>query len=322
MIYVSDSPNKQIHVFRGHDGQWLHSMDQFEHPLGIAVDSRGYLIVVEYRRNCIMLVDTATNQIVGSFGVCGNGNGEFQTPFGVAVDERNYIYVVDRWNHRIQVFDPHGQYSFSFGSRGELDGELSRPWSIALHGTGDDRKIYVSEEGNRQVQVFNCHGHFLFRIKYLDERMMESLVQPLGITISSDGKLFVCDYNKHNVQVFDALSGRHLQCLNSNNDSIVENSNVDPRARGQQYLMSPAIVPSENDSFEEETEDQNDQKQRSKVFCGPCGIALTSDNKLIVSNCDNYRIQVFSLFVPVRWTYNPLTSSKFFDIDIFTTDET
>jgi len=42
--------------------------------------------------------------------------GEFKTPSGIAVDLEGYIWVVDTGCHRIQKFDPDGDFFLEFGS--------------------------------------------------------------------------------------------------------------------------------------------------------------------------------------------------------------
>ena len=41
----------------------------------------------------------------------GSGNGQFMVPSGIDVDIKGNVWVADRFNHRIQKFDSHGNSS-------------------------------------------------------------------------------------------------------------------------------------------------------------------------------------------------------------------
>lgn len=49
----------------------------------------------------------------------------------------------DRYNHRIQVFDPSGRFLRVFGSQGSADGKFSYPWGVTTDALGF---IYVCDK--------------------------------------------------------------------------------------------------------------------------------------------------------------------------------
>ena len=52
-----------------------------------------------------------------AFSCYGNGEGEFDCLAGVAVNKIGQYIIADRYNHRIQIFDPSGHFLRSFGSQ-------------------------------------------------------------------------------------------------------------------------------------------------------------------------------------------------------------
>ncbi len=85
-------------------------------------------------------------------GSRGQADGQFRRPEeGLAIDGDGNVYVVDTYNHRIQVFDPHGRFLRKWGTKGEGDGEFSSPHAIALDGDG---RVYVTDLRNNRIQVF------------------------------------------------------------------------------------------------------------------------------------------------------------------------
>jgi hypothetical protein len=60
-----------------------------------------------------------------SFGCYGNGDGEFDCLAGVAVNRIGQYIIADRYNHRIQIFDPLGHFLRSFGSQVPMSSNVS-----------------------------------------------------------------------------------------------------------------------------------------------------------------------------------------------------
>ena len=82
---------------------------KFAHPNGIAVDSKGNLIVADGYNSRIRKVapDGAVSTLAGS-GIDGYGDGAaatamFTFPIGVAVGRNDSVYVVDQFSHRVRV---------------------------------------------------------------------------------------------------------------------------------------------------------------------------------------------------------------------------
>src|SRR5439155_9604788 len=101
----------------------------------------------------------------GKPGCTGDGSGQFNEPWGIAVDAKGNIYVADTWNHRIQKFDPQGQFlkqwgggAFEGGPSPDNIGKFWGPRGVAI---GPDGKVYVTDTGNKRVEVFDAEGTFV-----------------------------------------------------------------------------------------------------------------------------------------------------------------
>lgn len=68
---------------------------------------------------------------------------------GLAVDRSGNVYVADFYNHRIQKFDPAGNFLTSFGVRGRGPGEFTYAISVAV---ADDGTVFAVDHGNHRVQ--------------------------------------------------------------------------------------------------------------------------------------------------------------------------
>lgn len=86
-------------------------------PQGIAVDSNGYIYVVEadiysdVHRISKFNTDGSFNK---SWGSKGSKEGQLFAPHGIAVDSMNNLYVTDGYNQRIQKFNSNGDFLYQF----------------------------------------------------------------------------------------------------------------------------------------------------------------------------------------------------------------
>jgi len=75
----------------------------FSLPEGIALDSKGHVIVVDALRHEIKFFDREGN-FLDRFGGLGPRPGQVAFPADVAVDAADRIYVAEKGNNRVQVF--------------------------------------------------------------------------------------------------------------------------------------------------------------------------------------------------------------------------
>jgi len=181
---------------------------QFDNPIGVACNSRGDVIVVEYGNHRVQVFDKA-GKFLFKFGSNGSENGQFSKPYGVAVDQRNnQIVVADYSNHRIQVFDEKGVFIRAFGSSGRNDGQLSNPHAVVVDSQGN---YFVVEYNNHRVSVFNSNGQFLRKFGS-NGNGNGHLSSPRGLGLMSNGNVVVSEYGNDRVSIFDSQGNffRHV----------------------------------------------------------------------------------------------------------------
>ena len=203
-------------------------------PMGLAVNKRGELVVIEDGVSRIS-VFTTSGEKLRSFGTHGSGQGQFKEPCGVAVDGEGKILVADTGNNCIQKFTEEGQFlrkvdcgptsiafntsngklymsdyfkhrviilnsdltfSSAFGGRGNAKGKFESPQGIAFDSIGN---VFVVDCINFRIQVFTAEGNFLRIV----EKSGEKLDWPISVAVSSEGVIFVSEHMGGCVSVFD-----------------------------------------------------------------------------------------------------------------------
>jgi RHS repeat-associated protein len=125
---------------------------EFYGPMGIFVDvDLNRIYIADHEMEDIRVTDLSGNFIDrwGHYTQSGSDPGEFHRPHDVVVDNQGDVFICDQYNHRIQVFDPDGNYLNSWGTNGSEDEELDFPTYMAIDKHG---YIYISDTYNDRIQ--------------------------------------------------------------------------------------------------------------------------------------------------------------------------
>ncbi|HSO12155.1 MAG TPA: flippase activity-associated protein Agl23 [Anaerolineales bacterium] len=174
-VYVSDTWNHRIQKFRG-DGTPVKMWGQYGQPLpgdsesassfwgprGVAVDSRGNVLVADTGNKRIVIFDEDGNYIT-EFGTAGFDPGQFDEPVGVAVAPSGTVYVTDTWNQRIQAFAPSEDGTFYFPTlqwdvNGWFGQSLDNKPFIAV---GANEHVFITDPEGYRIIEFTSEGQFV-----------------------------------------------------------------------------------------------------------------------------------------------------------------
>src|SRR5579871_4858797 len=134
--------------------------NQFNAPVGIALDSANHIYIADVNNNRIVRMDDMNGTNWTAFGTLGAGTNQFNTPSGVAVDSANHIYIGDSGNNRIiQMTDMTGTGWTAYGSQGPGYGQFNNPTTVQTLTQGTITYIFVADSGNsRIVRMDNITG--------------------------------------------------------------------------------------------------------------------------------------------------------------------
>lgn len=134
-------------------------------------------------------------------GSSGDEPGQLKGARGITVDKDNRIIVCDRNNFRVQLFDPSGEFLFSFGKKGENHGEFQGgPLSVAVSGEGN---LFVSDWSGASVQVFDSKGEYLTTLKP-PAGDPENRGKLSHVVVDKEGRVYVADCDNRVIYVFNS----------------------------------------------------------------------------------------------------------------------
>ena len=158
MIFVSDTGNKRIRVYRLQEGEAVYIFDigrggsgagELDEPSGLALHSDGRLFVADTWNRRVATFDLAGNHL-HDFRVRGWYGSAFNRPY-LALDEgRNLLYVTDPDANRVLVYHPSGDCVGSFGQDGTI-GDNGHFQAIAGIAVDEDGFVYVSDSAAGKV---------------------------------------------------------------------------------------------------------------------------------------------------------------------------
>lgn len=172
------------------------SGDPFNRCTHVAIDPRnGDFYVSDGYGNARVHKYTPDGKLLLSWGESGTDPGQFNIVHNIATDKEGWVYVADRENHRVQVFNPDGNYETQWVN-------MARPCGLYIDQTAEI--TYIGELGasiganaealrlGPRVSIYDTKGNLLARLG--DQAEGETpgrFIAPHGICIDSRGDIYV-----------------------------------------------------------------------------------------------------------------------------------
>ena len=228
-------------------------------------------------------------QTVFTFGSEGNRQGQLNWPVGIAVSEKTgNIAVADKNNERIQIFSSEGKFITEFGQQGPGSERLGLLYSVAFSRSGDVIVCHESAFQPGKIAVFAESGQF---IKHITNKHLKD---PRTLSVGRDGHLIVCDCGDKTIKVLSPDGAELFQSFSAPDGD-----------------WSPSLAVCHQEKFFVSGHWDHCVKVFNKEgvflynigsegscdgqFSGPAGLAVDSFGRLIVCDCMNNRLQVFTL---------------------------
>lgn len=167
-------------------------------PYGIAVDSRGRVIVTDPAISAVHIFDPAGRKykLIERWD---KSKDPMIAPQGVAVDEKDNIYVTDSEAGKVFVFDSQGKTRKVFGSLKHGEGYFKRPTGIAID--RETHRVYVTDTLANRVYILNVDGKVLRSFgRHGGEK--DEFNYPTEVQVRN-GVVVVVDAMNFRIQLFD-----------------------------------------------------------------------------------------------------------------------
>ena len=231
-------------------------------------------------------ISVSSNNPVSKFGRRGDGNGTFYAPWGIATDNEGCLYVADCCNRLIQKFTPDGEFLSQFS----VNPHNKNITTVDMAIDQDKGLLYCMElldekhfmVNGKNILVFNLEGEL--QHSYTPGNISNAYY----IAINTQGELIISDVEAECLLKVDTegkFLGRFGNTLYPGYTAITEDDNIIvPDAwRDCVYILNP------DGTVKLKFGSRGTGKGQLKQ---PWGVA-TDGEYILVSECENNRIQVF-----------------------------
>ena len=280
-IYVLDSNNKRVQILNG-DATYQHCFE-FPHltskddkpPTALAINSEGNLYFTDSTNSCVH-VFSSSGQPLFKFGKSGSWmeRGVLTSPMVIAIDAEDNVFVASIM--MISIFDKSGNYIRAFGGHGSDPGQFDfiKGMHIDRHGN-----LYVSEYSNNRVQIFQGSESSQ---SSKEEEKDDNTPSEQATTISLRKPAYMIGPRSNSP--FKILSEIDRAC------GIAEGRNGEVIVVSQKE--NKVFVYSLKDDYQKILE-IGEKGNLDGRFESPSGVAVTSDNLVLVSSQD--KLQWFTM---------------------------
>lgn len=174
IVVTERSPTHQIQIYNQY-GQFVRKFGAniLQHPRGVAVDSKGRIIVVECKVMRVVIFDQ-NGTVLHKFG-CSK---HLEFPNGVVVNGMNEIFISDNRAHCVKVFSYEGQFLRQIGR----EGLTNYPIGVGINSNGE---ILVADNHNNfNLTIFTQEGHL---VSALESKVKHA--QCFDVALMEDGSV-------------------------------------------------------------------------------------------------------------------------------------
>ena len=285
---------------RGKPGFWKKLVDvvageadykRMVRPYGVAVDSRGRVIVTDPGLGGIHIFDPEQHKYK-FVERREKSKDSMLEPQCIAIDASDNIYVTDSRAGKVFVFEPSGKYKGVLGSIKGGEGYFKRPTGIAID--RETQKIYITDTLRDKVFILDASGQVLKSIGQHGEKNGEFNL-PTELLIKN-GVLAVVDAMNFRVQTFDR-KGNFQSAIGNLGDS--EEALFRPKGIGldsENHIYLVEALSGMVQVFDHEGQLLyyfGKRGRRPGEFQLPTGLFIDQNDRVYVADSYNRRIQIF-----------------------------
>ena len=227
-LYVVDYNNHRMQIFTLNGafvstivGLTDNNQNQFRYPVGIAVNSSGYIYLSSIYYHSIIVfnpvsisnsltvnLDYIPHFTYKQYTIIDNTPPSFPSGFDISFGTSNkYLYAIDNATNTIKkfsFFDSGPRYTEGFieilGPSGNGTNTFNQSSDIAINETNS---YYITDTNNNRVLIYNSSDKYIKSFGIIGSQN-GSFNKPIGIAISSfNDYIYVVDSGNNRIQIFD-----------------------------------------------------------------------------------------------------------------------
>ncbi|XP_011181579.2 protein wech-like [Zeugodacus cucurbitae] len=237
-----------------------------------------------------------------TFAPKGTDDGHLGRPWGVCVNKVGQFLITDRRNHNVQIFGAKGQFMYKFGQKGSSNGQFNAPAGICVDKSG---RIIIADKNNHRIQVFTSGGKYLLSFGSLGSEC-GNFKFPFDVSVNSNLQIAVTDSANHRIQQFEH-NGRFIREIPL---GICKFSGYEITPRGICYTPKGNLIVTDyanhclhliDPAKEKIIRTKGNRGFGTLQFSCPSGVCCDDDGTIVVADCHNRRICVFSSTLESLW---------------------
>lgn len=270
----------------------------FYYPHSVAIDSGGSLVILEWGNSRIQRCDYA--------GQCELiVEGFVNQPAGMALDSDDRM-ILTFWPdaHYVTICNPDGDCPSSFGDLGDEPGQFNDP---AGHDIDSQGRIVIADRQNDRMQFCDYQGNCTVFGSFNNGpgALPGEFWEPAGVLADGTGRIFIGETGDEVISVCDE-SGECVARMGSEGDGIGEfktPSSLALTSRGDLVVLEVSnhrlqVCDISDYVLEDDCIAFGELGIGPGQFRSPHGIVVDEQDRIVVVDQDNHRIQVLQL------TYN------------------
>uniref|UniRef100_T1IM05 RING-type domain-containing protein n=1 Tax=Strigamia maritima TaxID=126957 RepID=T1IM05_STRMM len=249
----------------------------------------------------IVVVQTKTGVMV-PVDVVDRNNGTYlvtyqptaQGDYAISITIRGLHVAHSPFSMKVYLprdFSTIGKPLVCFGTTGEGEGQLRRPWGVCCH---IDGHIIVADRSNNRIQFYSKKGVFLYAFGTPGSKPGEFNL-PAGVAVDVDGRIIVADKDNHRIQVF-TKSGQFILTFGDRGSEDGQFKYPwDVAANSRCQIL---VCDSRNHRIQLFTPEGQYLKKYGfgghlwKNFDSPRGICFNQSDEVLVTDFNNHRILI------------------------------